>query len=92
MKKLDEAQNKKHIVEKILQEKNTKANRLQEEVYVLKERLASSVNAHSREMDTEKQKVLWDSIARLVTSRHVDHFTLSWRDLLYVVVVSCCPT
>lgn len=45
-------------MEKVLQEKNTKANQLQEEVYVLREKLSNSQNMHSREMDTEKQKCM----------------------------------
>lgn len=56
-KKLQDVQEKKQMVEKVLKEKNAKANHLQEEVYVLKERLANAQGTHKRELETEKQKV-----------------------------------
>ena len=56
-KKLQDVQEKKQVVEKVLKEKNAKANHLQEEVYVLKERLANAQGTHKRELETEKQKV-----------------------------------
>ena len=56
-KKLEDIQAKKQILEKVLKEKNTKANTLQEEVYVLKERLSNAQTVHKRELETEKQKV-----------------------------------
>ena len=56
-KKLQDIQEKKQVVEKVLKEKNAKANNLQEEVYVLKERLANAQGTHKRELETEKQKV-----------------------------------
>ena len=56
-KKLEDIQGKKQVLEKVLKEKNAKANNLQEEVYVLKERLASAQSTHKRELETEKQKV-----------------------------------
>lgn len=56
-KKLQDIQEKKHVLEKVLKEKNAKANNLQEEVYVLKERLANAQGTHKRELETEKQKV-----------------------------------
>lgn len=48
-------------MEKVLKEKNAKANNLQEEVYVLKERLANAQGTHKRELETEKQKVCYAS-------------------------------
>ena len=56
-KRLEEIQGKKQVLEKVLNEKNSKANTLQEEVYVLKERLANAQGTYKREMETEKQKV-----------------------------------
>ena len=56
-KKLGDIQAKKQILEKVLKEKNTKANTLQEEVHVLKERLSNTQTVHKRELETEKQKV-----------------------------------
>ena len=56
-KKLEEIQGKKQVLEKVLKEKNAKANTLQEEVCVLKERMASAQSIHKRELETEKQKV-----------------------------------
>lgn len=56
-KKLQDVQEKRQVVEKVLKEKNAKANHLQEEVYVLKERLANAQGTHKRELETEKQKV-----------------------------------
>lgn len=58
-KKLEDIQAKKQILEKVLKEKNTKANTLQEEVYVLKERLSNAQSVHKRELETEKQKVCY---------------------------------
>ena len=54
---MEDIQGKKQVLEKVLKEKNTKANTLQEEVYVLKERLAHAQGTHKRELETEKQKV-----------------------------------
>ena len=56
-KKLEDIQGKRQVLEKVLKEKNAKANNLQEEVYVLKERLANVQSTHKRELETEKQKV-----------------------------------
>lgn len=56
-KRLEDIQGKKQVLEKVLNEKNSKANTLQEEVYVLKERLANAQGTYKREMETEKQKV-----------------------------------
>lgn len=56
-KKLEDIQGKKLVLEKVLREKNAKANNLQEEVYVLKERLANAQGTHKRELENEKQKV-----------------------------------
>lgn len=56
-KKLEDIQGKKQVLEKVLKEKNAKASNLQEEVYVLKERLANAQSTHKRELETEKQKV-----------------------------------
>ena len=56
-KRLEDIQGKKQVLEKVLKEKNAKANNLQEEVYVLKERLANAQPSHKRELETEKQKV-----------------------------------
>ena len=56
-KRLEEIQGKKQVLEKVLNEKNARANTLQEEVYVLKERLANAQGTYKREMETEKQKV-----------------------------------
>ena len=56
-KRLEEIKGKKQVLEKVLNEKNAKANTLQEEVYVLKERLANAQGTYKREMETEKQKV-----------------------------------
>ena len=56
-KKLEDIQGKRQVLEKVLKEKNAKANHLQEEVYVLKERLANAQGTHKRELETEKQKV-----------------------------------
>ena len=56
-KKLEDIQGKKQVLEKVLKEKNAKANNLQEEVYVLKEKLANAQSTHKRELETEKQKV-----------------------------------
>ena len=57
-KKLKDIQGKKQMLEKVLKEKNAKANTLQEEVYVLKERLTNAQDTHKRELETQKQKVL----------------------------------
>lgn len=59
-KKLEDIQGKRQVLEKVLKEKNAKANNLQEEVYVLKERLANAQGTHKRELETEKQKVCYD--------------------------------
>ena len=56
-KRLEDIQGKKQVLEKVLNEKNSKANTLQEEVYVLKERLANAQRTYKREMESEKQKV-----------------------------------
>ena len=56
-KKLEDIQGKKQVLEKVLKEKNAKANTLQEEVYVLKERLTNAQDTHKRELETQKQKV-----------------------------------
>ena len=56
-KRLEDIQGKKQVLEKVLNEKNSKANTLQEEVYVLKERLANAQGTYKREMESEKQKV-----------------------------------
>lgn len=56
-KRLEEIQGKKQVLEKVLHEKNARANTLQEEVYVLKERLGNAQGTYKREMETEKQKV-----------------------------------
>ena len=56
-KKLEDIQAKKQVLEKVLKEKNAKANTLQEEVYVLKERLSNAQTVHKRELETERQKV-----------------------------------
>ena len=71
--KLEEAQSNKAIVEKVLQEKNAKANRLQEEVMVLKERLSNAKTVHTREMETQKQKV---SFYPLCFSRNITYFEI----------------
>ncbi|XP_048586861.1 ninein-like protein isoform X5 [Nematostella vectensis] len=57
-RKLEEVCNKKNVVEKLLREKNASCTDLQEEVYRLKEKLANMENAHQREMETEKQRVM----------------------------------
>ena len=58
-KKLEDLQGKKQVIENVLKEKNAKANNLQDEVKVLKERLASVQATHKRELETAKQKVSW---------------------------------
>ena len=63
-KKLEDIQAKKQVLEKVLKEKNAKANTLQEEVYVLKERLSNAQTVHKRELETEKQKVCCSYIIR----------------------------
>ena len=76
-KKLEDIQGKKLVVEKVLKEKNAKANNLQEEVYVLKERLANAQSTHKRELETEKQKVCFARGCRCLG------LMIRWTDKVY---------
>ena len=55
--KLEEVTNRKAVLEKTLKEKNAKANQLQEEVFALKEKLASTEGDHRRELESVRQRV-----------------------------------
>lgn len=76
-KKLEDIQGKKQVLEKVLKEKNAKANNLQEEVYVLKERLANAQSTHKRELETEKQKVCFSRGCKCLG------FLIWWTEKVY---------